>query len=255
MPSALRDLQAAFAAHVVGPDQDTLVDQIAGDTIPAAARLRVYRHHVFESLATALAATFPTVQAVVGADFFRSLACAYVGQSLPEQPVLSDFGSGFAAFIADHAPARDLPYLADTARLDWALTVAFHAPADARLRAADLAVLGAEALPLLHLDLAPGASLVSSRYPLDHIWLASQPGAATGAVDLDAGGADLLVLRRTDDSAFVSLSAGEAAFMTCLGGGSSLEAASAVALKGNPGFDLSQSFARMLGLGAFAALQ
>ena len=187
MPSALRDLQAAFAAHIVGPDQDALVDQIAGDTIPAAARLRVYRHHVFETLGSALAATFPTVQAVVGADFFRTLARAYIKQSLPKQPVLSEYGSGFAAFIADHAPARELPYLADTARLDWALNVAFHAPADARLRAADLAVLGAEALPLLHLDLAPGASLISSRYPLDRIWLASQPAATTGAVDLSPG--------------------------------------------------------------------
>ena len=74
MPLALRDLQAAFAAHVTGGDRADLVAAVAGDTIPAAARLNVYRHHVFESLGAALAATFPTVQALVGTDFFRGLA-------------------------------------------------------------------------------------------------------------------------------------------------------------------------------------
>lgn len=255
MPPALRDLQAAFAAHILGPDQDALVAEVAGDTIPAAARLRVYRHHVFESLGTALAATFPTVQAVVGTDFFRRLARAYIAHALPEQPVLSEYGAGFAAFIADYGPACELPYLADIARLDWALNVAFHAPAGARLRAADLAALAADDLLSLRLEVAPGATVVRSRYPLDRIWQASQPTPASGSVDLDAGGADLLVLRRADDAAFVSLSAGEQAFLARLDGATTLEAAAAAVLLSDPSFDLSTSFARMLGLEAFAALQ
>src|SRR3954470_350040 len=113
MPSALRDLQAAFAAHIVGPDQAVLNAEVVGDSIPAAARLRIYRHHVFESLGAALATTFPTVQAVVGADFFRRLARAFIGQALPAQPVLSEYGDGFPAFVADWAPPHGLPYLAD----------------------------------------------------------------------------------------------------------------------------------------------
>ena len=77
MPLALRDLQAAFAAHVMGGDSANLVAAVVGDAIPAAARLRVYRHHVFESLGAALAATFPTVQALVGQRFFpRALRVA-----------------------------------------------------------------------------------------------------------------------------------------------------------------------------------
>src|SRR3990167_6672541 len=63
---ALRDLQAAFAAHLKGEDRPDLVEVVVGDTISAAARLRIHRHHVRQSLAGALAATFPTVQAIVG---------------------------------------------------------------------------------------------------------------------------------------------------------------------------------------------
>jgi hypothetical protein len=255
MPSALHDLQAAFAAHIVGRDQAALVAEITGDTIPAAGRLGIYRHHVFESLAAALAATFPTVEAVVGVDFFRGLARAFITQSLPQRPVLSEYGSGFAAFIAGHGPARTLPYLADTARLDWALNLAFHAPADGRLQATDLAGLPADHLPLLRVALAPGTAVVRSPYPLDRIWLASQPAADARTVDLEGGGADLLVLRRADESAFVSLGAGEAAFLDALAGGNSLEAASMMAAECDPTFDLPTSFARLLGWGVFAALQ
>ena len=51
----------------------------------------------------------------------------------PPQPVLAEYGAGFPDFVADYEPARGLPYLADVARLDWALNVAFHSPMDRRL--------------------------------------------------------------------------------------------------------------------------
>jgi hypothetical protein len=255
MPLALRDLQAAFAAHVMGVDRADLVAAVVGDAIPAVARLSVYRHHVLESLGRALAATFPTVEALVGADFFRGVARAFIGQALPAQPVLAEYGADFPGFIADYEPARGLPYLADVARLDWALNLAFHAPLGGRLQAADLSALPAERLPSMSIGLTAGTVLVSSHYPLDRIWEASQPGAANGTVDLNSGAANLLVLRRLEDAAFVSLSASEAAFVIALAEGRSLERATEAAFQADPGFDLSTSFARLLALGAFAALQ
>jgi hypothetical protein len=255
MPLALRDLQAAFAAHIKGADRADLVAAVVGDTIPAAARLSVYRHHVFESLGTALAATFPTVQTLVGTDFFRGLARAFVGHALPAQPVLTEYGADFPAFIAGYEAARDLPYLADVARLDWALNLAVHAPLGGRLRAEELSAVPAERLPSVSLAVAAGVVLMSSRYPLDRIWETSQPGAANETVDLNSGAANLLVLRRPDDAAFVSLSAGEAAFMAALTVAMSLERAAGAAFQADPAFELSTSFARLLALGAFAALQ
>jgi hypothetical protein len=255
MPLALRDLQAAFAAHLVGADRADLVAAVVGDTIPAGARLGVYRHHVFESLGAALVATFPTVQALVGPEFFRALARAFVRHALPQQPVLAEYGADFPAFVAGFEAARDLPYLADVARLDWALNVAFHARLDGRLEAADLSALPAERLPSMSISLAAGVVLVSSPYPLDRIWETSQPAAEKATVNLNSGGANLLVLRRPDDAAFVRLSAGEAAFMAALTKGMSLERAAGAAFQADPAFELSTSFARLLALGVFAALQ
>ena len=252
MPLPLPDLQAAFAAYLAGADRSGLGVDILGDSISAAARLRVHRHHVQHSLASALAATFPTVQALVGNDFFRRLGRAFVCHALPRQPVLAEYGQDFPDFIVTYEPARGLSYLADIARLDWALNTAFHAPVTRQLAAADLATLPPDSLPSLRLALAAGAALLSSLHPLDRIWTASQPGAPDEAVDLNAGGTHLLVLRRPEDAAFAVLSAAEARFVGGIARGKTLEEAAGT-VEGE--FDLTAGFARLLNLGAFAALQ
>ena len=255
MPLALPDLQAAFAAHIAGNDRAELIASVVGDSIPAAARLRIYRHHVFHSLASALAATFPTVQALVGEAFFREMARSFVAGTLPTQPVLAEYGEDFAGFIEGYAPTADLPYLPDVARLDWALNVAFHSPLEPRLALGDLAAIPAELLPTKSVTLAPGAAVIGSVFPLGRIWSAAQPGASNDMVDLGASDASLLVLRRPDDAGFVTLSPGETSFLQALAAGHTLEGAAVMALAADPVFDLSPAFGRMLSLQAFAAVQ
>jgi hypothetical protein len=255
MPLALPELQAALADHVAGHDHARLLASVVGDSIPAAARLRIHRNHVSRSLETALAATFPTVQSLVGDEFFRGMARTFVASDLPVQPVLSEYGAGFPRFVEGYAPASGLPYLADIARLDWALNVAFHSPAGPRLTSADLASIPVEQLPAKSVSLAPGAVVLRSIYPIDRIWTAAQPGASSETVDLESGGARLLVLRRPDDAGFVPLSEGEASFLEALAGGRSLKESAGMALAADAVFDLSPTFARLLHLEAFAAVQ
>lgn len=252
---ALRDLQASFAAYLAGEVRTDLAAVVAGDSISAQARLRVYRHHVEHSLATALGATYSTVQALVGEAFFHTMAKAFVARDFPRQPVLAEYGKGFAAFVEGYAPARELPYLADMARLDWALNIAFQSPARTRLDAASLAAVPSDGLLAMTLALASGAAIVSSPYPIDRIWHLSQPEAAEETLDMEGGGASLLVLRRADDAAFVSLDRAEAAFVAAVAAGDTLERAAQSAFDADPAFDLSTTFGRLLALQAFAALQ
>ncbi len=252
---ALRDLQAAFAAHIVGADRPDLAATVASNAITAEARLRIYRHHVFHSLASALGATFSTVQALVGEEFFRAMARAFVARELPSQPVLAEYGAGFADFVASYPSAAQLPYLFDVARLDWALNVAFHSPVGVRLGAAELSAIPTERLPTLRVALAPGTELVRSHYPIDRIWSASQPGTGDETVDLDAGGVRLAVMQRADDAGFAVLGEGEATLMEALRQGTTLEAAATAGLAAEVGFDVSVAFGRLLGLGVFAAPQ
>jgi len=251
----LRDLQAAFAAHLRGEDRPGLADAVVGDTTAAASRLRIHRHHIKRSLGEALASTFPTVQALVGEAFFRTMAEGFVRRELPRQPVLAEYGEGFPAYVSGYGPAAALPYLGDMAALDWALNLAFHAPLEDRLTAASLADLSAERLFDLSPVLATGSTLLRSPYPIDRIWQASQPGTSIGSVSLEDGPASVLVLRRPDDAAFVSLDPAEGVFVTALVDGSSLGQAAEAAVSSEPSFDPSKTLARLLALEAFAASQ
>lgn len=251
---ALRDLQAAFADHLLGRDGGDLAAAVRGERVPASARLAIYRHHVRHSLTAALAATFPTVHALVGASFFARLAGDFLVQSMPVQPVLTEYGAELPSFTAGYQPAAGLPYLADVARLDWALSVAFHAGPLHPLTLADLSAVAVERLPSHRVALAEEARLIDSPYPIDRIWQVSQPGGDDGPVDLDAR-SRLLVLPGTPSSFFVSLSGAEAAFLAALADDQTLEAAAGAGFSADPGFDLSKSFARLLQFGAFAALR
>lgn len=254
MPT-LRDLQADFAAHLRGEDRPGLAETVVGDTITATARLRIHRHHIERSLVEALASTFPTVQAIVGEAFFRTMAEGFVRRELPRQPVLAEYGADFPAYVSGYGPAAALSYLGDMAALDWALNLAFHAPLEDRLTAAGLAGLSAERLFDLSPVLATGSTLLRSPYPIDQIWHASQPGTSIGSVSLEDGPASVLVLRRPDDAAFVSLDPAEGVFVAALVEGSSLGQAAEAAVSAEPSFDPSKTLARLLALEAFAAPQ
>jgi hypothetical protein len=251
---ALADLQHAFRRHVLGQDAEALLAASVGDRIPAAARLRVYRHHVITSLVAALGATFATVRAVVGGDFFASMARAFVVQSPPAGPVLSEYGAGFPAFVQDWPAAAGLAYLADVARLDWALNVAYNTPDSPGLTADHLAAVPPERLAHLRPGLRPGVSLLASPYPIDRIW-ALNHGDDGDTVDLDSGGVRLLVFPRDDDAAFAALEDGAAALLTALQGGQSLGAAIEQSLAAHPGLDVGAALGRLLTLQALAAIE
>src|SRR5919108_3746086 len=62
-------------------------------------RFAVYRNNVVASLTSALAERFPVVQRLVGEEFFRAMARAYVTQEPPRSPVLLHYGATFPAFV------------------------------------------------------------------------------------------------------------------------------------------------------------
>jgi hypothetical protein len=253
MLRSLRDTQAAFAAHLSGRDHPGLVAAIGGDSRTALRRLQLHRHHVTRSVGAALAATFPTVAAVVGQEFFGLLARDFMVGTALEDPVLSRYGEHFPQFVAAKQDTHGLPYLADVARLDWALNVAFHAGLEPRLSAADLAGWPQDSLLRLSARLPTGSSLIESAYPLDLIWQASQPGAPVDRVDLAAGPACLVVFRRSEDAAFAVLAPSEAVFIKRLHRGGPLAAAAEHAARVDEDFDLAVTFGRMLGLRLLAA--
>ena len=127
----LARLQADFLDAVVDPANAGRAPALRAGRIGSAERLAVYRHNLHSNWRAALADTHPVVERLVGPAFFGEAARRYAIAHPSASGDLNRFGAGFARFLGAYEHARDLPYLADVARLEWAWHECFHA-ADAR---------------------------------------------------------------------------------------------------------------------------
>ena len=237
--SSLRELQRDVRRALLGRGDEAAAAAVAEDGLAAEARLGIYRHHVFTTLTAALAATFPVVCRLVDERFFGFAADRYIREEPPSSPCLFEYGATFAAFLGGFPPSRGLPYLADVARLEWAMNRALHAPDHAPLEADLLRARAAEMTGAEVFTLDPSLSLVASPWPVDRIWRVNQPGADDDAtVDLSAGGVALEVRRLGDAVAFRGLDGGVFAFREALVEGRRVSEAVGRALAADEGFDL-----------------
>ena len=215
------------------------------DRFPAARHLQVYRNNVFESLVGALKAVYPVVERLVGTGFFAYAADGYIRHHPPASGNLHDFGDSFAGFLAGFEPARELAYLPDVARLEWAWHRAFHAADRAPLALERLAAVPPERYGQVRFRLHPSAQFIASDYPLLRIWEVNQPAyAGDVAVNLADGGVQLLVVRRELEVVIESLGAGDDALLRAFAAGQRFEDASAAALATQPDYDLPAALRR-----------
>jgi hypothetical protein len=138
---------------------------------PLPQALTAYRGNAAALAERALGGAFPTLVALIGAESFAALARHFWQRHPPERGDIALWGAALPAFIADSAQLADEPYLADCALLDWAVHLATRA-ADAPDAAPDLSALADTDPAQLHLQLAPGAALVASPFPVVAVWQA-----------------------------------------------------------------------------------
>jgi hypothetical protein len=235
----LRDLQTEFAAALFD-ERPEMAARVHAGRFPAAQHLQVYRNNVVESLTGALRAVYPVVEKLVGDGFFRYAVHEYLRTHRPRSGNLHDFGNAFASFLAGFAPAAQLPYLPDMARLEWAWHQAFHAADAPEFDFARLSAVPAERHETLRFVPHPSAYLLASDFPIVRIFEINQESyGGDTSVDLAEGGVRVLVIRRGLTVYVEPLGAGEAELLTALAGQQPLGAAVEAALAAQPDFDLS----------------
>jgi hypothetical protein len=216
---------------------------LAGEPI---RRFAVYRNNVAVGLIRALEARFPAILDLVGCEFFRAMAREFALANPPASPVLIEFGDEFPDFIARFAPAAELPYLADVARIEAARTRAYHAADIPRLELDAFEAIAPERLCGLRLTIHPAVAIVRSPYPALTIFT-----MASGVVQAEPIGIwlgeDTLVDRLQYDVTVRLLAPGSARFLESLKAGASLQQAADMATDDNPGFDLSACLANLIG--------
>ncbi|MEM5405089.1 MULTISPECIES: DNA-binding domain-containing protein [Paraburkholderia] len=248
------DYATAFAPGLTNPDLAAPNGVVAAHGKGVVKRYNVYRNNVTVSLIDALAAIYPAVQRITGVEFFRAMARFHVRATPPASPLLFEYGRDFPSFIESWEYARDMPWLADTARIERAWLDAYHAGDAAPLAADAFAGIDADSLAQLRFVPHPAARIVRSRYPAVAIFAMNRaPGPVTALHASDAE--DALVTRPDYDVIVSRLPAGGAAFLLALIEGMPLGAAAQAAFEESDAFDLPASLAAMISAGVFAAVQ
>jgi hypothetical protein len=246
----LAERQHGFATALLDPGVPMPDGLIGPDGEPGPKRFAVYRNNVVVGLTEALKDAFPAVHRIVGEDFFRAMARAYVMVEPPRSPILIEYGAGFPDFIQQFEPAAVLPYLADVARIERAWTEAYHAPEASPIDPSAFTAISRDQLPAIRLTLHPSLRLIRSRFPALTIWQMNIAGGVPALVDFNAGGEDVLIVRPMADVEARSIPDGSLEFIQALIDERSVLAALESALIANPRFDLLANLSDLMRAGA-----
>lgn len=220
--SALRELQHAFLDAVLGGEPARAAALVHDRGIPAAERLEVYANNAYVNALQALEAGFPTVLALGGGDWFRTLARDYLRACPSRSGDLHWLGERWPEFLAGAQADTPYAYFAEVARLEWAYQQVVVAADAAPFAPVALAEVPAERYGELVFLPHPAARWVRARIPLLDLWRAHRPGGDPGGVRLDAGAQCVLVIRRADHIELAELPADECALLDAFAAGEPL---------------------------------
>ena len=227
-----------------------LFDQETKSTLTTQPAFAVYRNTVIGGCVDALQANFPSVARLVGAEWFRAAAATFVRAQPPRDGRLLMYGETFADFIAGFEPARDLPYLADVARLDR-LWIEAHVAEDATaVDSAWLASLLPAQLGALRLRPHPAARwCLFDDLPIYSIWASNRLGMETHD-EIVWQGEGALLTRSVDVVGWQALDFSGGAFLDACAEGCLLAEAAGAALGVQPDVDVAAVLSRLLSAGA-----
>lgn len=253
----LRDIQSAFRRGLLeGFAPDDLADAV-GDRIPREVRLAVHRNNVAGSLEQVLAAAFPAVAHLLGAEAFRQVAQAYVRAAPPRKPQLWSYGDGFPSFLSGQAALDGHETCAEVARLDWAFHFAYFAADAPPLAPAALQSVPVERYPSLRFVLHPSVRLLALRFCVLELWQAARRGEEGARCDPRTPRPDgedceyALAARPAHEVRAGRLGKGEFTLLIALSAGATLAEAAEAAASTDPTLDLQAALAAHLRHGTF----
>ncbi|MBK0413525.1 putative DNA-binding domain-containing protein [Chromobacterium haemolyticum] len=234
------DWQAELLERIADPS-------LSAETAPALnpAGLAVYRNNYRVGLIDTLAFIYPVCRQLVGGDFFTGLARVFIGGHPSLSGNLHLYGAAFGDFVAGFEHARELPYLADVARLEWRVHRAYYAADAAPADSAALAAFPQQRWGELKLRPLPDVAALLSPWPAASIWLAHQRQPVELNVDLHSQPEAMLIYRLQGRVQVEIVGAGLAALLQAFRDGATLEAAVEQALAAEAGFDLQAGLLRL----------
>jgi len=142
--------------------------------LSAADRLAIYHRAYRARLREALATAFDKTWSYLGDELFAELADGYIAAHPSKTSNLRWYGAGFPAHLAETLP--DHPVVAELARFEWTLGLAFDAEDRAPLSAAALQDVAPETWEELRFVQHPSVQQLPLAWNAPALWRALEDG-------------------------------------------------------------------------------
>lgn len=222
-----------------------------------AAGLSVYRNTCAKGLVDVLRANFPTVERIVGEEWFSACARVFIADHQPSCPVLATYGAAFRDFLRTFEPAANVPHLADVAKVDRLWTQCHFAPDGPPMDPASLRAMDQDRLLGLSLRLHASTRIAWFDGPVATLWRLNRPPAplpGQGGFSIDWRPEGIALCRPHGEVVAITLSAWQFAFLeACHAGRSFGDAMSAGPEGDSDGID-PNALGELFAAGLFGAL-
>lgn len=168
--SALTGTQARLQAYVLAGDGAVVAEIVGADDAFRRARLDIYYNAYRLRLAEALATDYEVLKAYTGDEIFDAMARDYIAAHPSVFRNVRWFGGQLADFLREEPRYAGQPILADLARFEWTLGLAFDAADTAALRFEDVAAVPPESWAGLRLMPHPALHIVELRTNAVAVW-------------------------------------------------------------------------------------
>jgi hypothetical protein len=163
-------LQAIFASKNIATQAINTSGEAINKPLNSYAMrgLQTYQANAGASARRSLQAAYPVISQLIGDEAFACLARDFWEQHPPTCGDLAQWGDKLTGFIACISALENEPYLSDVAKAEWALHKAATV-ADLGADFASFSLLTDQDPSRISLLLAPGTTLIQSKFPIASI--------------------------------------------------------------------------------------
>lgn len=251
--SSIDTIQRLVARAVLRTEPVDVLPLLARGRFDPARQLAIYRNNTRASLTATLKAVFPVTVQLLGEGCFDYVAASFIGSHPPHEPRLSRYGADLAPFLAQFPATAAMPFVSETARLEWSIAEALHAPLRRSCSLFELYDgLAGGSFALL---LQPSLRVVLCRWPALRIWTAHQQnGDPDSLAGIRRTPERVALWRHGETVRFQCLDAAEFSLWLMLMRGRRIEDAVARACRHAPEFDLARTLTRLFVGGLVAGI-
>ncbi len=248
----LKTLQQDISALLLGGDPSArLLSALTSTSLPSQAKLQIHQNNYLLTLTSSLMDIYPVLMSFVGEQWLEAALKLFVKAYSPKQACLSAYGGDLAAFLGGFEPAAAMPYLSDVARLEWAIYQCQNAIDETALTAKEWQKNAGPDMVNKTFSMMKAHSFITSDFPLLDLWARGTGLGDDEPLDLESGGAVVLVIRPETEVMLYPLDSEEYTYLSHLARGETVLSAAIAAGWAEISSPLADSMSRYVESGFF----